>query len=102
MKTLLSRSRRANAKPLSFATLVTVTLLFCAAAPAGFAGQGPQPSICTRACWGARGAACGISQMSALSRAIIHHTAGASDWTTSYETAKSKVRGVQNLHMDAN
>jgi hypothetical protein len=66
------------------------------------AGQGPQPSICTRSCWGARSPQCSISQMSTLTRAIIHHTAGASDWTTDYETAKSKVRGAQNLHMDAN
>ena len=67
-----------------------------------FAAQGPQPSICTRSCWGARAPQCAITYMGALSRAIIHHTAGAGDYTTDYETAKAKVRGIQNYHMDAN
>ncbi|MFN7141170.1 MAG: N-acetylmuramoyl-L-alanine amidase, partial [Limisphaerales bacterium] len=68
-----------------------------------FAGQGPQPSICTRSCWGARAPKCSLSQMSALNRAIIHHTAGASDFnTTGLENSKTIVRGVQNLHMDSN
>jgi hypothetical protein len=62
------------------------------------AGQGPQPSICNRACWTARNSSC--STMSALNRGIIHHTAGAGEYTTSYETGKAKVRGVQNYHMD--
>jgi hypothetical protein len=31
---------------------------------------------------------------------MIHHTAAASDYTTDYETAKSKVRATQNYHMD--
>jgi fibronectin type 3 domain-containing protein len=62
--------------------------------------KGPQPSICTRSCWGAR--ASSTSYMSALSRAIIHHTAGQGDYTTDYEVGKAKVRGVQNYHMDAN
>lgn len=68
---------------------------------AAHAGQGPKPTICTRSCWGAR-ASSGCGSMSSLTRAIIHHTAGASDFTTSYETGKAKVRGVQNLHMDGN
>jgi hypothetical protein len=63
--------------------------------------KGPQPTICTRSCWGAR-APGAISSIAALSRAIIHHTAGSGDYTTSYETGKSKVRGVQNYHMDVN
>ncbi len=65
------------------------------------AGQGPQPTICNRACWVARSAPA-ASQMAALSRAIIHHTASASDYTTDYNTGKAKVRGIQNVHMDAN
>ena len=66
------------------------------------AGQGPQPSICTRGCWGARSPQCSITYMGGLSRAIIHHTASASDYTTDYATAQSKVRGIQNYHMDVN
>ncbi len=65
------------------------------------AGQGPQPSICTRACWGARDSAC--AQSISLTRAVIHHTANAGQWsTTSLETSKSYVRGDQNYHMDSN
>ena len=66
------------------------------------AGQGPQPSICTRSCWGARAATSSHTQMSSLTRAVVHHTAGSGDWTTDYETAKARVRGVQNYHMDNN
>lgn len=40
--------------------------------------------------------------MGALNRAVIHHTAGSGDYTTSYSSAQSKVRGIQNLHMDSN
>jgi len=61
----------------------------------------PQPSICVRSCWAAR-ASTGCSSMSSLTRAIIHHTAGQGDYTTSYETGKTKCRGVQNYHMDVN
>src|SRR5688500_14812694 len=63
------------------------------------AGQGPQPSICTRACWGARAPNCGITQMGGLSRAIIHHTAGSGDYSTSLENSKAVMRNVQNYHM---
>ncbi|MFN7138732.1 MAG: N-acetylmuramoyl-L-alanine amidase [Limisphaerales bacterium] len=59
----------------------------------------PQPGICTRACWGARNSNCS-GTMGALNRAIIHHTAGASDYTTDFETGKAKVRGIQNYHMN--
>lgn len=65
------------------------------------AAQGPQPTICNRSCWGAR-APRSISQMGSLTRAILHHTAGTGDYTTSYTTGKSKVRGIQNYHMDVN
>lgn len=64
------------------------------------AGQGPQPGICNRACWVARAPTCGITQMAALNRAIIHHTAGASDYSTDINTSKAKVRGVQNIHIN--
>ncbi|MFN7139522.1 MAG: N-acetylmuramoyl-L-alanine amidase, partial [Limisphaerales bacterium] len=66
------------------------------------AAQGPQPNICNRGCWGARAAKSSHTQMSSLTRAIIHHTAGQGDYTTSFETGKAKVRGVQNIHMDNN
>ncbi|MFN7138617.1 MAG: putative Ig domain-containing protein, partial [Limisphaerales bacterium] len=66
------------------------------------AAKGPQPSICTRSCWGARAAKSTASQMSTLNRAIVHHTAGGEYNTTSYESSKSYMRSVQNLHMNAN
>jgi len=65
------------------------------------AGVATQPTICSRSCWGSRSTA-SSPNMAALNRAIVHHTAGSGDYTTSYETAKSKVRAVQNLHMDVN
>jgi hypothetical protein len=84
---------------LTFGMAAVVGLLFASDL---MAAKGPQPSICTRSCWGARGAR-SVSYMSALSRGIIHHTAGAGDYnTSSLTTSKSKVRGIQNLHMDAN
>jgi len=62
---------------------------------------GPQPTICTRSCWSARSPNCTLYTMSALTRAIIHHTAAASDWdTTSIDTSKPKMRSIQNYHMD--
>ncbi|MFN7139548.1 MAG: fibronectin type III domain-containing protein, partial [Limisphaerales bacterium] len=64
--------------------------------------KAPQPTICTRSCWGARAAKSSHTQMSALTRAIIHHTAGPSDYTTDYETAKVRMRSNQNYHMDNN
>ncbi len=64
--------------------------------------KAPQPSICVRSCWGARAPTSAHSQMAALSRAIIHHTAGAGEYTTDYATAQSKMRSIQNYHMDSN
>src|SRR5687767_9747541 len=84
---------------IAAALLITAGSLFVSSSAK--AQQGPQPGICTRPCWGAR-APSGITYMSALSRAIIHHTAGSGDWTTNYETAKARVRGIQNYHMDNN
>ncbi|MBA4146576.1 MAG: N-acetylmuramoyl-L-alanine amidase [Verrucomicrobia bacterium] len=60
-----------------------------------------QPSICNRACWSARSGSCTTS-LGSLNRAIIHHTAGPSDYTTSYETGKARMRANQNYHMDSN
>ncbi len=60
----------------------------------------PQPTICTRACWGARNGSC-TTLMTGLSRAIIHHTASTGDFTTDYENAKARMRATQNYHMDS-
>ncbi len=94
-----TKTLKSSARPK--AGLLLLTVASALAANNADAGQGPQPSICTRACWGARSTSCS-GTLGALSRAIVHHTAGASDWTTDYEVGKAKVRGVQNLHMDAN
>lgn len=83
-------------KKLSFALAV---LLWNAVGQVN-AGQGPQPSICTRSCWGARAPQCSISQMSALTRAIIHHTGNQTEYSTDLETSKAKCRGNQNYVMD--
>ncbi len=64
--------------------------------------KAPQPTICNRSCWLARSPQCTITTDASLTRAIIHHTAASSDYTTDYEVGKSKVRGVQNYHMDVN
>lgn len=61
----------------------------------------PQPTICTRSCWGARNGTC-TTTMSSLTRAIIHHTAAASNFTTDYAAAKTAMRNTQNYHMDSN
>ena len=85
-----------------FATvLAAVTTL---AVPVTFAaGSAPQPSICTRSCWGARAPSSSISQMGALNRAIIHHTANAGEFnTTSLAASQANVRNNQNYHMDVN
>jgi hypothetical protein len=84
-------------KKTVLATIVAGAALFAADVTAQTC-KGPQPSICTRSCWGAR--ASSTTYLSALTRAIVHHTAGAGEYTTSYETGKSKVRGIQNYHMD--
>ncbi len=85
----------------SFPKVFAIGVALLGATFAADAGQGPMPTICNRACWGARASAA-AAQMGALDRAIIHHTAGASDYTTDYNTAKAKVRSVQNIHMDGN
>jgi hypothetical protein len=61
----------------------------------------PLPSYCNRNCWNARSPKCAISNMSALDRAVIHHTASSGDFsTTGLTDTKSRVRGIQNYHMD--
>lgn len=70
---------------------------------AGAAGAATQPPICTRSCWGARAPKNAIPEMGALTRATIHHTAGASDWNTASQAeSAAKVRAIQNYHMDSN
>src|SRR5688572_28810923 len=62
---------------------------------------GPQPTICSRACWGARAPNGTCGSISGLNRVIIHHTAAASHWnTTSQATSGANVRGLQNYDMD--
>lgn len=72
------------------------------ASPLPGAGNAAQPSICDRACWGAR--ATGAStNMATLNRAIIHHTAGSGDYNvSSLAESAAKVRAIQNMHMDGN
>lgn len=83
--------------------IVAIAAVMIVSSLQSIAGQGPQPGICNRGCWGARAPKCGITQMSSLNRAIIHHTANASDYNTSgVEASKAIVRNVQNIHMDAN
>lgn len=67
------------------------------------AAQGAKPNVCERPCWGARAPKSSISQMSALTRAIIHHTADPNHMNTGgLEDSKANVRAVQNYHMDTN
>src|SRR5687767_124173 len=79
----------------------TLGLALLSVASIAQAGQGPQPSICNRGCWGARAPQCSISQMGSLTRAIIHHTGGAGEYSTNYETSKSKCRSNQAYVMDS-
>jgi hypothetical protein len=61
------------------------------------------PYYCTRTCWTARAPSCAITDMSALNRAVVHHTAATSDYNTTGEAdTKVKIRAIQNYHMDAN
>src|SRR5687767_3379726 len=64
--------------------------------------RGPQPTICARECWNARAPDYVSNTNDKLNRAVIHHTASSSHWsTTSLNESKANVRGVQNYHMDA-
>lgn len=76
-----------------------ISLLSSSAYAAGSAGQ---PSICNRSCWGARAPSASITQMSSLNRAVVHHTAGDSDFNvTTIDQSKANVRAIQNMHMDS-
>lgn len=77
-----------------------VSLLLADTAEA--AGAATKPTVCDRSCWNARSASLNTN-MSALNRAVIHHTASTYDYsTTSLSGSKSRVRGIQNYHMDVN
>jgi hypothetical protein len=65
-------------KHLTFRALIGASIL-ASAGGAFAAGQATQPSVCSRSCWGARAPQGTISQMSALNRAVIHHTAQPGD-----------------------
>jgi hypothetical protein len=80
----------------SATTLLLATTVFAA-------GIAPQPAICDRACWNAWSPTGGISQISSLTRGVIHHTAGAADYNVNnIEESKSRVRAIQNSPMDGN
>jgi hypothetical protein len=62
--------------------------------------RAPQPTICTRACWGARASSCS-GNIAALTRAIVHHTENANDFNvTTLDGSKNRMRLTQNYHMD--
>ncbi len=85
------------------ANIAVPALVLLATATFTEAGQGPQPSICNRTCWGAVAPSCGMSQMGTLNRAIIHHTGGAtSEYTTDLNTAKALCRSIQSYSMNVN
>ena len=87
--------------PVAALLLTTVTGLLSVSESR--AGQGPQPAVNNRASWGARAPQCTISQMTGLTRAVIHHSANAGDYnTTSLADSKANVRAIQNYHMDVN
>ncbi|HOE62310.1 MAG TPA: N-acetylmuramoyl-L-alanine amidase [Candidatus Sumerlaeota bacterium] len=87
--------KNANRLVLTAVFIMMASLLFAA-------GSFPQPGICTRSCWGARSPK-SVAYMSALNRAVIHHTAQATDFnTTSQSQSAANVRAIQNYHMDVN
>jgi hypothetical protein len=90
-------------RKLTFGKLTAIVALVGTTSLTAQTTPAPQPAgICSRGCWGARAGSC-TGTISVLNRAIIHHTAAASDWnTTGLEDSKSRVRGVQNYHMDNN
>nr|MBA4148239.1 fibronectin type III domain-containing protein [Verrucomicrobiota bacterium] len=88
-----------KSKQFAAFTGAAITVLLLAADV--IAAKGPQPSICSRSCWGAKSSN-SASQMSGLTRAIIHHTAGSEYNTTGLESSKSYQRSIQNLHQNVN
>jgi hypothetical protein len=90
-------------KPLIFITATILAMISGAIDVVAQTCRAPMPTYCNRSCWGARSPQCAISTMSALDRAVIHHTASAGDFDTSSQTTSAaRVRGIQNYHMDAN
>jgi hypothetical protein len=90
-------------KTVKFAVLLAALAGFSAIESSAQTCRGPKPTICDRSCWNARAPQCSISQLSALNRAVIHHTASTGDYNTSGLTeSKGRVRGTQNYHMDVN
>ncbi|HPB32931.1 MAG TPA: N-acetylmuramoyl-L-alanine amidase, partial [Candidatus Sumerlaeota bacterium] len=88
-------------KKISIAILIVCMMITCSMTMG--AGNFPQPVICDRACWSARAPQCAISQETALTRAVIHHTAFPDDYNvTSIDESKARVRAIQNYHMDVN
>ena len=89
------RKSKLNVYILTIISICLVSALFAA-------GNYPQPTICDRTCWSARAPQGTISQEPGLTRAVIHHTAIASDYdTTSLSDSQAKVRSIQNYHMDS-
>lgn len=81
--------------------LSLIACLFTSSLFAAHTNPGPRPSIVERSQWGARSPKCTISYMSALNRAVIHHTADSGQYrSTGLSYSKANVRGVQNYHMD--
>ncbi|MBA4149926.1 MAG: N-acetylmuramoyl-L-alanine amidase [Verrucomicrobia bacterium] len=80
-------------------TLVATAMLGITAGLIAQTTPAPQPNICNRACWVARNGTC--TSTVTLTRAIIHHTAAASEWnTTSLSDSKARLRSAQNYDMD--
>ena len=83
--------------------LASVAALTTFAGAAFAAGSAAQPAVYTRAEWSARAPQCALSVEPSLNRAVIHHTAIASDYsTTSWSTTAANIRAIQNSHMDGN
>jgi hypothetical protein len=60
----------------------------------------PAPGIITRGQWGARPQICAPDVASALSGAVVHHTAGSNAYSTVAQ-AMAQIRGDQAYHIDA-
>jgi hypothetical protein len=91
---------------ISSKTLAALTFFAGVIAAQDLTAQTCRPALpyyCDRTCWAARAPQCTITTMSALNRAVIHHTAATSDYDTTGEAdTKPKIRAIQNYHMDVN
>lgn len=83
--------------------LMIGALLFSAFSQVQGAGDAPEPTICTRSCWGSRSTAWHpFGTTGTFNRVTIHHTANQYDFNvTDINGSKARVRGTQNYHMDA-